>query len=127
MGLSVSALTPSLHLPTQGSWAKWLHPHCHGKQNEGVGSTEQLIHREDTKCRKETTGRGGAVGGSTNSIVFLAFDVILTKFLGRSGGAPARGTAAVRALAQRAGGIHRLGAGPSGCQEAEGEIGRAHV
>lgn len=46
-----------------------------------MGSTEQLIHREDTKCRKETTAPGGAVGGSTNSIVFLAFDVILTKFL----------------------------------------------
>ena len=39
---------------------------------------------------------------------------------GRSGGAPARGTAAVRALARHAGGIHRLGAGPSGCQEAKG-------
>ena len=47
---------------------KWLHPHCHGKQNEGVGSTGQLIHREDAKCRNETTGHGGAVGGSTETL-----------------------------------------------------------
>lgn len=81
-------LNSLMNIRTKGqlvAWckAKWLHPYLHGKQNESVGSTEQLSHREDTKCRNETTGQGGAVGGSPKTLYSISsiWCVILTKFL----------------------------------------------